>query len=141
MTDWRELEHRAELGQREAERERGPGRGVARGREAEERQREAGEHPRGRDLRQRGAEQARELAGVAGLGAWATPAHAPATSISAAVPASATAAWLSAQRVRETAVASSGSARPLVSSPRSRSTAGRRNRRRSARGSASVAAR
>ena len=30
--------------------------------------------------------------------------------------------WLSAQRVRETAVASSGSARPLVSSPRSRST-------------------
>ena len=30
--------------------------------------------------------------------------------------------WLSAQRVREVAVASSGSARPSVSSPRSRST-------------------
>ena len=55
--------------------------------------------------------------------AWASPAARPAAASSAAVPASAIAAWLSAQRVRETAVASSGSARPLVSSARSRSTA------------------
>ena len=39
------------------------------------------------------------------------------------VPASAISAWLSAQLVREVAVASSGSARPEVSSERRRSVA------------------
>ena len=116
-------EHRAELGQREAEREHGPGGRVALGASAEERERHAGEHPRGGHLRERGAEQARELAASPVWAAWAMPAARPAVASRTAVPASAIAAWLSAQRVRETAVASSGSARPLVSSPRRRSTA------------------
>ena len=119
-----ELEHRAELGQREAERERGPGGDGRPRRQAEQRQRDAGEHPRRRDLRERRAEQPRQLPGVAGLGrVGEAGGSAGGGAAATAVPASAIATWLSAQRVRETAVASSGSARPLVSSPRSRSTA------------------
>ena len=83
-----------------------------------------GEHPRGGDLRERGAEQPRELAGVAGLGGVADArGEAGGARAAPAVPANAIATWLSAQRVRETAVASSGSARPPVSSPRRRSVA------------------
>ena len=81
-----------------------------------------GQHPRRRHLRQRGAEQPRELARVAGLGGVGGPGEQPGDEHQHRVPPSATSVCPSAQRVRETAVASSGSARPSLSSPRRRST-------------------
>ena len=119
----REVGERAELDQGERERERGPGgRGAAR-EHAEEREREAREYPGGGGLEQRGAEQARDLAGVARLGGVADSGRQAAAASRSAVPPNAIEAWLSAQRVRLRAVASSGSARPLVSSARRRSVA------------------